>query len=361
MMKRRSFLKQSALGLLGAGIAFPNISIVRKKEKLGVALVGLGGYSRGLLAPGLQLTQHCELRGIVTGSPHKIPDWQKQYGIPDVNVYSYETMRELANNPNIDIVYIVVPTGLHAKYAIIAANAGKNVYCEKPMAMNIVECGSILDAAIKNGVFLSIGYRMQHEPNTQQIIRMAKEKPFGSITSINIGAGYVGSYPKGNWRLNASLGGGALYDMGVYPINAARYASGMEPIAVTGKQIRTRTEMFTEVDETTEFTLEFSNGLIVQGETSVGQSQNYLDVTCERGWYRLRPFQSYRGVKGEASDGRVFPADPHHQQARQMDNDALAIINKKTPLVSGEDGLADVRIVEAIMESSKKDRQRIAL
>lgn len=327
-----------------------------------MALVGLGGYSTGRLAPGLQQTEHCELRGIVTGSPEKIPVWQERHGIPDQNVYNYETIGEIANNDDIDVVYIVTPPGVHARDAIKAADAGKHVWCEKPMAMDEEECQAIIDAANKNRVQLTIGYRMQHEPNTQTIIRYGIEQTYGRITAVQTGAGYSGAHrdPE-DWRRIARLGGGALYDMGVYPINAARYATGIEPIAVKGRQWSERDEMYDEVDEFTEFELEFPNGVIATGETSFGKSTNYLDVDCTEGWYRLRPFQSYSGVQGETSDGTALPPDPNHQQARQMDDDALAIKENREPIVPGEEGLADIRIVNAIMESSRMDRIRLEL
>jgi glucose-fructose oxidoreductase len=343
-------------------IGFPSIIVPKRNEKLGVALVGLGSYSTGRLAPGLQKTEHCELRGIVTGSPEKIPVWQERHGIPDQNVYNYETLPDIANNDDIDVVYIVTPTGVHARDAIKAAEAGKHVWCEKPMAMDEEECQAVIDAANKNGVQLTIGYRMQHEPNTQTIIRYGREETYGAVTAVQTGAGYNGAHPDpDNWRRIAHLGGGALYDMGVYPINAARYATGMEPIAVRGRQWSEREQMYSEVDEFTEFELEFPNGVIAKGETSFGKSVNYLDVECTEGWYRLRPFQSYSGVQGETSDGTKLPPDPHHQQARQMDDDARAIKENKAPIVPGEDGLADIRIVNAIMESSRKDGARVAL
>lgn len=361
-ISRKQFLKQAGSALAVASIGFPSIIIPNKKEKLGVALVGLGSYSTGRLAPGLQKTEHCELRGIVTGSPSKIPEWQKKYDIPDANVYNYETMHEVANNDDIDIIYVVVPTGLHAKYSIIGAEAGKHVWCEKPMAMNVEECQSIIDAANKNGVSLSIGYRMQHEPNTKTIIKWGKEEKYGAINGVQTGAGYSGSHPEGNWRRDAELGGGALYDMGVYPINGARYATGtMEPIAARGKQWSERTEMYDEVDEFTEFELEFPGGVIAEGETSFGKSTNYLEVNCTDGWYKLEPFQSYSGVQGVTSDGKELPPDPNHQQARQMDNEALAIKEGRDPIVPGSEGLRDIRIVRAIMESSEKDEAWIEL
>ncbi|SMO55087.1 Gfo/Idh/MocA family protein [Gracilimonas mengyeensis] len=354
---RRDFLKATGSLLAGSSLiaGFPSIIIPKKKEKLGVALVGLGSYATGQLAPGLQLTEHCELRGIVTGSPSKIPVWQREYDIPDANVYNYETMHEVANNDDIDVIYIVLPTGLHAKYAIVGAEAGKHVWCEKPMAKTVEECQGIIDAANKNKVQLTIGYRMQHEPNTQTIIRYGQEETYGAVTGVQTGAGYNGAHREGNWRADAELGGGALYDMGVYPINGARYATSMEPVRVRGRQWSERKEMYSEVDEFTEFEMEFANGVMAKGETSFGKSTNYLDVDAEEGWYRLRPFQTYRGVQGETSDGTQLPPDPNHQQARQMDNDALAIKENTKPIVPGEEGLRDIRIVEAIMESSRKD------
>ncbi|MEX0994187.1 MAG: Gfo/Idh/MocA family oxidoreductase, partial [Balneolaceae bacterium] len=168
-ISRRNFLMKTGSALAISTIGFPSVILPRQKEKLGVALVGLGSYSRGRLAPGLPRTEHCELRGIVTGSPHKIPVWQERYNIPDRNVYNYQTMHEVANNEDIDVIYVVTPPGLHARYAIIGAEAGKHVWCEKPMAMDADECQNIIDAAAKNGVQLTIGYRMQHEPNTQTI------------------------------------------------------------------------------------------------------------------------------------------------------------------------------------------------
>ena len=130
-MKRRTFIKHSGVvGAFGFGLGC-QAKIAngdpQKKDSIGVALLGLGSYSRGQLAPALQLTKHCHLAGIVTGSPDKIPYWQETYGVNEKDVYSYDTLADIANNEDIDVVYIVVPTGLHAKYAIAAANAGKHL------------------------------------------------------------------------------------------------------------------------------------------------------------------------------------------------------------------------------------------
>jgi len=359
---RREFLKQAGSALAASTVGFPSVLLPNRDETLGVALCGLGSYATGQLAPGLQKTEHCELRGIVTGSPEKIPRWQRQYDIPDPNVYSYETLPDIANNDDLDVVYIVTPTGVHARDAIKAAKAGKHVWCEKPMAMDTEECRAIIDAADANGVQLTIGYRLQHEPNNRTVMRYAEEKPYGAVQTVETGAGYDGAHPDpDDWRRDAELGGGALYDMGVYPINAARYAAGTEPIAVTGRTWSEREEMYSEVPEFAEFTLEFPGGVVATGETSFGKSTNYLDVTYADGWCRLRPFQSYAGVQGRTSDGTRLRPSGRDQQARQMDDDARAIKNDEAPIVPGEEGLADIRIVNAIMESDRKDGARIEL
>ena len=358
MSTRRTFIKNS--GLIAAASFFPFHSSFGNNEnkKLGVALVGLGYYSTDLLAPALQLTENCELRGIVTGSPEKIPVWQKKYNIKDSNVYNYQNMDAIANNDDIDVIYIVLPTGLHAEYAIKAANTGKHVWCEKPMARTAKECQSIMDACRKNKVKLSIGYRMQHETNTQLISKWAHSKPYGAIEKVISQAGYNGGTIT-PWKLVKEMGGGAIYDMGVYTINAARYSTGLEPIAVTAERSTRRPEIFTEVDETTTYTLEFPQGIIVNGKTSFGENLNNLDVTCAEGSYYLRPMQAYSGVSGRTSDGKILEPMKKNQQAKQMDDDAMAIMNNKNVLVPGLEGLKDITIVEAINESALANGKRI--
>ncbi len=345
----------AATALPSFGFLFPN-----GNRKLGVALVGLGNYSSTQLAPALLKTTHCELRGIVTGSPEKIPVWQKKYEIKDSNIYNYENMDSIANNPEIDVIYIVLPTGLHAQYAIKAANTGKHVWCEKPMARTAEECRQIIRACEQNNVKLSIGYRMQHEDNTQTIMKWAKTKPFGNIKYLKAEAGYYGN-PMNPWKLKKEMGGGAMYDMGVYPLNAARYSTGLEPIAVSATHTTNRPELFTEVDETTIFELEFPKGIVANCKTSFGENLNTLEINCRNDWYYLRPFQSYSGVKGKASDGTVLDPFGKNQQAVQMDDDALAIINDTPVLVPGTDGLKDIVILEKIYESAANGGKRISL
>lgn len=361
-LSRKDFLKKSRSILAGipviSTIGLPNIIIPKKKEKLGVALVGLGYYSGGLLAPALQLTKYCELKGIVTGTPSKIPKWQQKYGIKDRNVYNYENMHSIADNDEIDVLYIVTPSGLHAKYAIKAAETGKHVWCEKPMETSVKRCESIIEAASKNKVQLTIGYRMQHEPNTQKLRTLIQQQELGEILSFEGNAGFRGNHQPGNWRIDEELGGGAMLDMGVYPLNAARYFIGKEPIAVSAERINTRPN-YADVDETMHFELEFTGGAVATCTTSFAKGMNNFSIKGTNGSAEFSPFQSYSGVAGSTSNGISFPPFQGNQQARQMDDDALAILNKKAPLVPGEEGLKDIRVVEAIFKSASQKGKRI--
>jgi len=328
----------------------------RLTSPLGVALLGLGKYASERLAPALKLTKHCRLAGIVTGTPSKIPTWQSQYGIETKNVYSYDTMGALLDNPDIHVVYIVTPNHLHAQFAIAAARAKKHVWCEKPMAMTPEECRNMIDACTENGVKLCIGYRLQHEPNTQTVRGYAAAAPFGAPKQLDALCGFSGFGPndKEVWRLKKIPGGGSLFDMGVYCINAARQALGEEPIRVSrARQWTERPDLFAEVDEWTEFELVFPSGAVASCRSSFGETMDSLNITCASGSYELEPFQGYTGVRGAASDGTQFDQIIENQQARQMDDDALAIIEGRDVLVPGQEGERDVRILLAIQQSAK--------
>lgn len=361
MINRRNFIQRTAAGVVGIAVshsAFPEIVLPKNKEKLGVALVGLGYYSTDLLAPALQLTQHCYLAGVVTGTPSKAEKWKQMHKIPDKNIYNYQIFDSIANNPDIDVVYIVLPPSMHAEYVIRAANAGKHVWCEKPMAITEAECKSMIDACAKNKVKLSIGYRMQHEPNTKQIIQFRKDLTYGKVMKVEASAGYFDGRTD-HWKQKKKLGGGCMLDMGVYPLNAVRYSTGLEPVAVTAFASTTRPEIYKEVEETMKFDLEFSGGVTASCETSFGKGMNDLMITCSKGWYKLSPFQAYNGVNGITSNGMKLNATIANEQATQMDDDALAIINNTPVIAPGEEGLKDIRVVEAIYLSVAQKKRVI--
>jgi glucose-fructose oxidoreductase len=358
---RRQVIK--TLGLGGAAMLFSPNSLLsataKQKDRLGVALVGLGYYSTDLLAPALQQTKNCYLAGIVTGTPAKAETWKKKYNIPDKNIYNYQNFDEIANNKDIDVVYVVLPPSMHKEYVVRAANAGKHAWCEKPMAMTAKECQEMIDACRKNKKTLAIGYRLQHEPNTQEYRRIINNKLLGKVKQLSCGAGYREDRTN-HWKQIKELGGGVLYDMGVYSIQGARLGTGMEPVAViSAKTSTTRPHIYKNgLDETTQARLEFPGGVIADIKTSFGENINYLNILCEKGDIQMSPYQSYAGVKGSSSLGDInFPYQVPWQQAKQMDDDAMAIMQQKPMIAPGEEGLKDIKVVEAIYKSAASNQR----
>jgi glucose-fructose oxidoreductase len=355
-VSRRKLIKSLAIG--GSALYFSPSSLLaatrQKKDKLGIALVGLGYYSTDLLAPALQQTKNCYLAGIVTGTPSKAETWKQKYNIPDKNIYNYTNFGNIANNPDIDVIYIVLPPSMHKEYVIRAANAGKHVWCEKPMAITAKECQEMIDACNRNRQKLAIGYRLQHEPNTQEYRRIVNNKLLGNVLKVNCAAGYRDNRTN-HWKQTKALGGGVLYDMGVYAIQGARLGTGMEPLAVlSARTSTTRPEIYKDgLDETTVAQLLFPNNVIADIKTTFGENTNFMDITCEKGNINLRPYSEYSGAKGSSPLGMInFPYQVPYQQAKQMDDDAMSIMQNKPMQVPGEEGLRDIRIVEAIYRSA---------
>ncbi len=355
---RRTFLEKSSL--VASSLYFsPHVLLSAtqpKKDKLGVALVGLGYYSTDLLAPALQKTEHCELKGIVTGSPDKIPLWQEKYGIEDKNIYNYQNYDNIANNDDIDIIYVVLPPSMHCEYTVRGAEAGKHMWCEKPMATSVAECQKMIDSCKSNQVKLAIGYRCQHDPNIQAYMKVAKDQPFGEVKMVTSAAGYFDGRSD-HWKQKKEMGGGVTGDMGVYAIQGARLSTGEEPVSVTAQASTTRPEIYHEVEETMMFQLEFPSGARAACHTSFGINMNYLQVNYRSGSLHMSPHSAYGNNRGHLSDGTKinFPLDS--QQARQMDDDALALKEKQSMLVPGEEGLRDIKVVEAIYKSAAQNCQ----
>jgi predicted dehydrogenase len=233
---RRDFIKTTSL----AAASLPFIGALNSRaqdaappRKIGFALAGLGNLSTNQIAPALQKTKFCKLAGIVTGHPAKAEKWKAQYNIPDKNIYNYDNMEQMADNPDIDVVYVVTPNALHAEHTIKAARAGKHVLSEKPMETSVEKCQRMIDECKKAGKQLAVGYRLHFEPNNLECVRLAREKVFGDLKIIEAGFGFSIGDPT-QWRLKKDLaGGGPLMDVGIYALQATRYVSGEEPIEVS--------------------------------------------------------------------------------------------------------------------------------
>jgi glucose-fructose oxidoreductase len=251
---------------------------------------------------------------------------------------------------------------MHKEYVIRAANAGKHVWCEKPMAITEKECQEMIAACNKNKRTLAIGYRLQHEPNTQEWRRLVKQQALGKVKSVKCAAGYRDNRTD-HWKQKKEMGGGVLYDMGVYSIQGARLGTGMEPVAiVSATTSTTRPEIYKNgLDETTVAMLEFPGGVMADIKTSFGENINFLDINCEKGTIKVEPYSAYNGQKATSPLGEIrHPYEVPFQQAKQMDDNALSIMQKKPLIAPGEEGMRDIRIVEAIYRAAASG-QRVTL
>jgi len=323
----------------------------KPKDKLGVALVGLGSYSTYELAPALMETKKCYLAGIVTGTPSKEKIWADKYNLLQKNIYNYQNFDTIISNPDIDIIYVVLPVSMHREYVIRAAGAGKHVISEKPMAIGVRDCEEMITACKKVNRKFSIGYRLRFEPYTKEMMRLGQQKVYGKLLKIDCANGFIYGGDPNAWRLKKAMaGGGGLMDMGVYCIQGARYVTGEEPIYVTAREEKTKPELFKEVDETIYFDLEFPSGCVANGISSYNMNLNHLKVKAEKGDFELSQAYRYGGMEGKTPAGPMnFPQI--NQQAAQMDDFADCIIQNKNTIVPGEMGMQDINIVEAIYRS----------
>jgi predicted dehydrogenase len=350
-LTRRDFIRTTTL----AAAAVPLASFAAEPErKIGFALAGLGSLSTNQIAPALQKTKYCRLAGIITGTPAKAAQWKAKYGIPDKNIYNYDNMAEMANNPDIDVVYVVTPNSLHADHTIKAAKAGKHVLTEKPMEVSVEKCQQMIDAVKKAGRQLAVGYRCHFDPYHLECMRLAREKVFGDLKMIEAEFGFrIGSPTQ--WRLNRELaGGGPLMDVGIYSLQATRYLTGEEPTLVSAVTSTTDPVKFKEVEESITWQMKFPSGVIAHcGSTYNFPGLNRFSVYAEQGTFGLNPAYNYTGIKGWRSDNQPIEFAPMDQFAAEMDDFAQCILNNKPTRVPGEEGLRDVKLLMAIYEAAR--------
>ena len=353
---RREFLKRSALAAASLPLAAAldlRAQTPAPGRKLGFALAGLGSLSTHQIAPALQKTNFCKLTGLITGHPAKAATWKAQYNIPDKNIYNYDNMETMADNADIDVVYVVTPNGLHAEHTIKAAKAGKHVLCEKPMEVSPEKCQQMIDACKAAGRQLAVGYRLHFDPNHLECVRLAREKVFGQVNLIEAEYGFrIGG---NQWRLDRALsGGGPLMDVGIYALQATRYLTGEEPISVTAVQTNNDPAKFKDIEESISWELKFPGGAL--GSCNATYSFGGLDrfrAFADRGWFELTPAYGYGGIQGRRSDGKWTAFPPMDQFAAEMDDFAQCILNNQPTKVPGEEGLRDLKIMMAIYEAAR--------
>lgn len=328
------------------------------QKKLGLALVGLGKYADGQLGPALKETKLVELRGVVTGDPQgKGKAWAQKYGFPEANIFDYAHFDQLAQRPDIDIIYVVLPNNMHAEYVIKAFKAGKHVITEKPMALSVAECRQMIDASQKAGKKLSVGYRLHFDPYHQEVMRLGQQKVLGALKSLE--AGYAFDMKDTNqWRAKKNMaGGGPLMDVGIYAIQACRYTTGQEPIAVTALAKKSDRPGMETIEGGLEFTLEFPNNLMAKCRTSYLENFDYLHVETEQGHFHLEPAYTYNSKKGYTHQGKIDKPEVF-EQAFQMDAFAHCVLNNEESNVPGSMGLQDLKIIEAIYKAAETGQRQ---
>lgn len=321
-------------------------------RKLGVALCGLGSLATNQIAPALLRTRHCRLAGIVTGSPEKAEVWKEKYQLPSRSIYSYDNMHEMASNPDIDIVYVITPNALHLDHATKAAQAGKHVFCEKPLEISVARCQQMIDVVKQAGKMLGVGYRCQFEPNNLECVRIVREKELGELKIIDAGFAFAIGDPR-QWRLRRDLaGGGALMDLGVYCVQTTRCLTGEEPIWISAAEVKTDPVKFAEVDETILWQTKFPSGVIANCTTSYGANGfGGFRAGTDKGWFGLDPGYYYNGNRGRRSDNTDINIPVDDQFVLELDHFAECVRTGTPSKVPGEMGLQDVKIMMAIYES----------
>lgn len=364
MQSRRRFLRNISAAAAVLPMVSANCSPAAGADSkpLRVALLGLGSYATRV-ADAMRDCKRAKLVGAVSGTPAKLTAWQSKYGIPAKNCYNYQTFDDIKNNPNIDAVYVITPNALHKEFTIRAARAGKQVICEKPMAVNAAEGQEMIDACKQAGVKLLVGYRMHFEPKTLEIIRQRNAGDYGKALFFQGLSGFIIGDPT-QWRLNRQLaGGGSMMDIGIYSINGARYMIGEDPIWVTAQETKTNPQKFKDgVDETIQFQLGFPGGAVASCLSTY--SQNNLDrffLNGDKGYAELFPATGYGPIMGRTSKGELTAPHVTHQTV-QMDEMAAILLDGKQPPVpvDGEEAIKDLKIIDAIYQACKTG-QKVAL
>jgi glucose-fructose oxidoreductase len=330
-------------------------------RRVGYAIVGLGKYAISQILPAFAESKASKPVAVVSGNPEKAARVARQYGIGEEGVYSYETFDRIAQNPAVQAVYIILPTGLHAEWTIRAFRAGKHVMCEKPMASTPQECEAMIRAGEQAGRKLMIGYREHYEPHNLAAMKLVRDGEIGDLRVISTNNGRPTNLndPSDQWRLDRSLsGGGALPDIGIYGLNAQRYFANEEPVEVQAWSFTPKNDpRFREVEDVITWQMRFPSGVIANGTTSYSYAgTSHFEVIGTKGRITMDPAANYDGhqvmLRTSAGDRRLRIQEVN-QQARQIDHLSRAILNNTDVKSGGDEGLQDIRLITAIYQSAR--------
>ena len=311
-------------------------------------ILGCAAIARKAFIPALRKSARAELVAVASRTSEKAEQFAAEFNCRGIVGYD----KLLARN-DIDAVYIALPIGLHARWTIAAAERRKHVLCEKTFTTNPQDTLQAIKSCERNDVALYEGFSYVFHPQHEYVRQAVGDGVIGKpvVFEAKFGIPPIDS----PIRYSKALGGGAMMDMGVYSLQATRYVTGEEPVSIQAQTRIHRPDMF-EAEETMTFQLEFPGGTFANCHTSFNANVNVLHASAEKGWFRLDPFQAYRGIKGNSSDGPLdFPVI--NQQAQQMDEVALSIINNQPMRVPGEEGLKDMIVVDAAYESARTGKK----
>jgi len=334
------------------------------EKKLGWAVVGLGKFATEQIIPSFGECKRSKLVALVSGDRTKATRLAQQYGVNPKNIYNYQNYDTIRNNPEVDIIYIILPNGLHAEYSIRGAQAGKHVMCEKPMANTVEECQAMIAAAKKADRKLMIAYRAQYEPYNLAAIELAQSGKLGKLKAIasDHGRNLDPKDPADRWRANKKLaGGGSLYDIGIYSLQAARYITGEEPQEISAMIYSTPGDpRFREVEENVNFVLRFPSGVLANCTSSYGYSDTKrIQVFGSDATLELDPATDYyqhRLTIKRKNSSEEQNIQEKNQFALEMDHLSESIMANKQPKTPGEEGLQDVRLMQLIYEAARTGR-----
>ena len=326
------------------------------KRSVRYAVVGLGHIAQVAVLPAFAHARgNSQLVGVVSGDRAKRREVAKRYRLD--HAFSYDEFDTCLGT--VDAVYIALPNSMHAEYAIRAARAGVHVLCEKPMAVTVDECERMIMACRKAHVKLMVAYRLHFEPMNLAAIDAARRGRLGELKYFN--SSFSMRVRAGDIRTKRAYGGGTLYDIGVYCINGARNLFRAEPTRVSAVSINSGLASLSEVDETTAATLEFGNDRIASFVTSFNAADvGAYRVVGTKGELHADPAYEYAErlsysltVNGKTIRKKV---PKHDQFAAEIVYFSDCILKDRQPEPSGEEGLQDVRIVQALYQSAKSGR-----
>jgi len=322
-------------------------------------VVGLGHIAQAAVLPAFaHASRNSELAALVSDDATKLRVLGKRYGVGAKARYGYEQFEECLGS-GIDAVYIALPNHMHREYTERAARAGVHVLCEKPMALTEADCKAMIRAADRGGVKLMVAYRLHFEAANLTALEAVKSREIGEPRIFN--SVFTMQVEAGNIRVRRETGGGTLWDIGIYCINAARYLFREEPEEVFAYTSNNGENRFREVEEMATAVLRFPKGRLASFTCSFGASDtaNY-QVVGTKGDVRVDPAYEYamalKSVVTVDGKKRTREYAKKDQFAPELLHFSDCVRNGRDPQPGGREGLADVRIIHALYRSAVRGR-----